>query len=188
MWIWYILENSYFLYICGSLLLVIFNNSPYFSNLIVGRMRLSHLWKVVFKVGVSKYIYTMKYLFSHQVVSDSSTTPWTIVRQAPFWILYHWAIPERNLLPNKRLRFDPWVGMVPWRREWLPTLVFLRGKFPGQGSLADYSPWGHKELDKTEDVNKHSFRCPQSRSDWFLTHYWPGDFCRNEFLVASDLL
>ena len=62
-------------------------------------------------------------------------------------------------------------GKFPWRREWLPTLVFLPGKFHGQGSLADYSPWGHKELDKTEHVNKHSFRCPQSRSDWFLTHY-----------------
>ena len=19
--------------------------------------------------------------------------------------------------------FDPWVGKIPWRREWLPTLV-----------------------------------------------------------------
>ena len=96
MWIWYLLENSYFLYICGSLLLVIFNNNPYFSTLIVGRMRLSHLWKVVFKVSVCKYIYTMKYLFSHQVVSDSSATPWTVVHQALLWILYHWAIPVKN--------------------------------------------------------------------------------------------
>ena len=34
---------------------------------------------------------------------------------------------------NKRCRFDPWVGKVPWRR-----------------SLAGYSPQGHKELDTTE--------------------------------------
>ncbi|KAB0351655.1 hypothetical protein FD754_016512, partial [Muntiacus muntjak] len=26
-------------------------------------------------------------------------------------------------------RFDPWVGKIPWRREWLPTLVFLLGEF-----------------------------------------------------------
>ena len=45
--------------------------------------------------------------------------------------------------------FDPWVVKIPWRREWLPTPVFLPGEFNGQRSLAGYSPWGHKELDAT---------------------------------------
>ena len=36
----------------------------------------------------------------------------------------------------------------PLEREWQPTPVFLPGEFHGQG-LAGYSPWGHKELDKT---------------------------------------
>ena len=40
-------------------------------------------------------------------------------------------------------------GKIPWRREWLPTLVFWPGEFHGQRSLADYSPWGWKELDIT---------------------------------------
>ena len=31
--------------------------------------------------------------------------------------------------------FDPWVEKIPWRREWLPTPVFLPGEFHGQGSL-----------------------------------------------------
>ena len=31
------------------------------------------------------------------------------------------------------------------RRKWLPTPVFLHGKFNGLKSLADYSLWGHKE-------------------------------------------
>ena len=26
-------------------------------------------------------------------------------------------------------RFDPWVGKMPWRREWQPTPVFLPGEF-----------------------------------------------------------
>jgi len=30
---------------------------------------------------------------------------------------------------HKRLRFDPWVGKIPWRRKWQPTPVFL----PGEG-------------------------------------------------------
>ena len=38
----------------------------------------------------------------------------------------------------------------PWRREWLPTTVFLPGKFHGQKSLAGYSPWDCKESDMTE--------------------------------------
>ena len=40
----------------------------------------------------------------------------------------------------KRRRFDPWVGKSPWRREWLPTPVFLPGESHGQRSLAGCSP------------------------------------------------
>ena len=40
---------------------------------------------------------------------------------------------------------DPWVRYIPWRREWLPSPVFLPGEFHGQRSLAGYSPWGHRE-------------------------------------------
>ena len=38
--------------------------------------------------------------------------------------------------------FDPWVEKILWRREWLPTPVFLPGEFHGQRSLAGYIPWG----------------------------------------------
>ena len=48
--------------------------------------------------------------------------------------------------------FDPWVGKIPWRREWQPTPVFLSGEFHGQRSLAGHSPWGCKELDMTEPL------------------------------------
>ena len=50
----------------------------------------------------------------------------------------------------RRRGFDPWVGKVPWRREWIPTPVFLPGKSHGQRSLAGYSPWCHKEQDMTQ--------------------------------------
>ena len=39
---------------------------------------------------------------------------------------------------------NPWVGKIPWRREWQPTLVFLPGESHGQRSLVGYSPWSHK--------------------------------------------
>ena len=38
----------------------------------------------------------------------------------------------------------------PWRREWLPSPVFLPGESRGQRSLTGYSPWGCKESDTTE--------------------------------------
>ena len=40
----------------------------------------------------------------------------------------------------KRCGFDPWVGKIPWKREWQPTPVFLPGESHGQGSLEGYSP------------------------------------------------
>ena len=46
--------------------------------------------------------------------------------------------------------FDPWVGKISWKREWLPTPVFLPGESHGQRSLAGYSPQSHKDSDMTE--------------------------------------
>ena len=58
--------------------------------------------------------------------------------------------PFANTGDIKRHEFNPWVGKIPWRREWQPTPVFLPGESHGLRSLAGYSPWGHKELDMTE--------------------------------------
>ena len=49
-----------------------------------------------------------------------------------------------------RLWFNPWVGKVPWRKEWLLTPVFLPGESHGQRSLAGCSSWAHTDLDLTE--------------------------------------
>ena len=51
----------------------------------------------------------------------------------------------------QRFGFDPRIGKIPSRREWLPIPVFLPGEFHGRGAWqAGYSPWGHKESDTTE--------------------------------------
>ena len=86
-------------------------------------------------------------------------------------------------------RFDPWVGKIPWRREWLANPLFLPGEVHVQRNLEVYSPWGHKESDMTEQltlslllfwpelyvsnssVNQDQFRCHKSSSqereyDW----------------------
>ena len=59
----------------------------------------------------------------------------------------------KNLPAIRRPGFDPWVGKIPWRREWQPTPIFLPRKFHGQRNLAGYSPWGHKESDTTEGLS-----------------------------------
>ena len=49
------------------------------------------------------------------------------------------------------------LGLIPGLERspgegngWLPTPIYWPGEFHGQKSLAGYSPWGRKELDKTE--------------------------------------
>ena len=49
-----------------------------------------------------------------------------------------------------RPTFVPWVGKIPWRREWQPTSGLLPGEPHGQRSLASYSSWGWKESATTE--------------------------------------
>ena len=44
------------------------------------------------------------------------------------------------------------LGHSPWRREWLPTSVFLPGESHGQRSLMGYVLWSHKVLDMTEQL------------------------------------
>ena len=54
----------------------------------------------------------------------------------PRLLTVHWTVG--------RPRFDAWVRKIPWRREWLPTPVFLPGEFHGQRSSVGYSPWGRR--------------------------------------------
>ena len=61
----------------------------------------------------------------------------------------------KNLPECRRPGFNPWVGKIPWRREWPPTPVFWPGKFRGP-----YSPWGLKELDMIEQLALHDANLP----------------------------
>ena len=73
----------------------------------------------------------------------------------PWWLRW-----SRIHLQCRRPRF-PGSGRSPWRGEWQPTPVFLPGEFHGQRSLADYSPWGCKESDTTEQlIHRHTEQKP----------------------------
>ena len=64
---------------------------------------------------------------------------------------------KRICLRYSRPGFNCWVRKLPWRREWLSSLIFLPGLFHGQRSLAGYSPWGHKESNTTEPITLKLF-------------------------------
>ena len=55
----------------------------------------------------------------------------------PWW--FKWL---RVCLQCGRPGFNPWVGKIPWRRKWQPTLVFLPGKSHGWRSLVGYTGHG----------------------------------------------
>ena len=77
----------------------------------------------------------------------------------------------------QRLGLDPWIGKIPWRREWQSALAFLSGKSHGQRSLAGYSPCGRKELD-----TEHTQACYISKSHFtgIIYRCWP-------FLMFPDM-
>ena len=55
------------------------------------------------------------------------------------------------------------------KRKWQPNVVFLPGEFHGQRNLAVYSPWGLKDLDKTEWLSLHIHIAIQNGG---LSIYW----------------
>ena len=49
----------------------------------------------------------------------------------------------------------PGLRRSPGEGNCLPTPIFLPGESHGQRTLVGYSPWGHKESDKTERQSQH---------------------------------
>ena len=78
----------------------------------------------------------------------------------PLWLNWY-----RIRLQCRRPGFGPWVGKIPWRRERLPTPVFLPGEFHGL-----YSPRGHKESDITKQLSLHftQMQCLISYFTYFI--------------------
>ena len=70
-----------------------------------------------------------------------------------------WLRQSSICLQCRRPVFHPWVGKIPWRRKWQPTLVFLPGESHGQRNLVGYITWSRKELDTTEQLHFHFRMC-----------------------------
>ena len=75
---------------------------------------------------------------------ESDTTEVTQQQQHTYFVLPLWLRWCWICLQCRRLRFDHWVRKISWRREWLPSPVFLRWESHGQRFLVGYSPWGQR--------------------------------------------
>ena len=102
---------------------------------------------------------------SHRVGHD-----WSNLAAAALtlWGLPWWLRWSRTCLQCRKPRFNPWVGQIPWRREWLRTPAFLPREFHGQSDsdLVDYSPWDRKDLDTTAWLTLWH---------WHFCKYWDPD-------------
>ena len=67
-------------------------------------------------------------------------------------------MPERAESPADKLGLGG-LNMIPWRREWLPTPVFLPREFHGQRSLVGYSSWGRRESDMNTKPSQELCHC-----------------------------
>ena len=76
------------------------------------------------------------------------TVLWLLVGLGPSLV----TLTPKNLPAVQETWFNPWIGKISWRRERLPTPVFLPGEFHGRRSLSGCSPWSCKESDRTEQL------------------------------------
>ena len=76
---------------------------------------------------------------------------------------------------RNRRRCDPWVGKMPWRRDWLPTPVFLDFPSDSDGKESAYNAGDLgliPELQRSsegEHGNPLQYSClknPMDRGDW----------------------
>ena len=79
--------------------------------------------------------------------------------------------------------FEPWVGKIPWRREWQPIPIFLPGEFHGQRSLVGYGPGGGKESDTNEGLT-HTIMTWHEGS----TYCWKSNLLNLASQVFCDVL
>ena len=60
------------------------------------------------------------------------------------------ALTVKNLPATQENQVQCLGQEEPLEKGMAPTPVFLPGEFHGQKSLVGYTPWGRKELDKTD--------------------------------------
>ena len=76
-----------------------------------------------------------------------------------------WFRQSRICLQCRRPGFDPWVGKIPWRRAWQPTLVFLPGESPWTEEPGSLQSMGLQRVGH-DWATKHKLRSLAHFSAW----------------------
>ena len=86
----------------------------------------------------------------------------------------------------RRCFCNVWVRKIPWRTKWQSTPVLLTGKSHVQRNPAGYSPWGHKESDRTQQLSMPT-RCHSLRQGSLKQKQWESKsfYSQFNFEVAS---
>ena len=58
---------------------------------------------------------------------------------------------------HKRRGFDPWLGKIPWRREWQPLSSILAWRIPRTEELAGYSLQVAKGWTRMKRLSMHAW-------------------------------
>ena len=109
-----------------------------------GRMASNCLLAIGFSFTRQKQLWRWK-LVAGAEQDEYSPPLYSVVTGLPWWLRW-----QRICLQRRRSGFSSRVGKIPWRREWLLTLMLLPGEFHGQRSLAGYSRGGLEEPDTAE--------------------------------------
>ena len=124
------------------------------------------------KVGMLLLSFTGMWLLWNKGATRSWQLTWSRgIMRLPWWLRW-----QRICLQCKGPMFDPWVGKIPWRREWLPTPVLLPGEFHGQRSLVGgLQSMGLQTVGHDRATNTHTQRNYDGNT-WILTrndHFHP---------------
>ena len=71
----------------------------------------------------------------------------------------------------RRPRFGPWVGKVPWRREWQPTPVFLPGESPWTEEPSGLRSMGLERIGH-DWAHTHTHTHPHGEKMWNIGFYF----------------
>ena len=127
------------------------------------------------------------------VKSDHNTvrTSCTIIALTSAWYCAN-ALPHGSVVKNlpANAGYARYSGSIPGSGrppgEGTSTTVFLMGKSYGQGSLAGYSPWGHKELDMTKPLNLKIVLITQKKAKLVVAGYLLCSQMAEYFLLLSE--
>ena len=95
---------------------------------------------------------SVEWCSSKRIKSNPAEEKW-IELSLSFNVCVKFVAPESIKKMVKKKRKKKNLHLCFWSRKWQPIPVFLTGKFHGQRSLTDYSPWVHKESNITKHVS-----------------------------------